>query len=148
MFTDLPEVKTAPAIPMWLGSRISVAPSPSPILEKSSFVFSSLRNSVERSALSMRVASDMTLPRSMPRSISAVTSETRLKNSISWEWKRFIFSPYCVLCRTIDTWVVIISRSCMSRFVKWPRCLFRAWATPMTSPLIVRMGTQRIERVR
>ena len=83
MFIVFPEVKTLPAIPAEFGNLISPTPSPIATLEKSSCVFSSLRNNVALSALSILVASSITLFKSELKSISAVTSETILTNSIS-----------------------------------------------------------------
>ena len=79
----LPEVKTLPAIPAVFGNLISPIPSPIATLEKSSFVFSSFKNNVALSAFSILVASSITLFRRALKSISAVTSETILINSIS-----------------------------------------------------------------
>ena len=144
MFTVSPEVNTAPAIPAWFGRRISVAPKPSPTLVNSSLVFSSLMNSVERSALSIRVASLITFCKSAPRSISEVTSETTSRNAISFSRVFCMRSTNWVLCSATAACVVISCRSARSPRVKRPFFLFRHWAAPMISPLAVRIGTQRM----
>ncbi len=146
MFTVSPEVNTAPAIPALLGRRISMAPSPAPIIEKSSPFFSSLRKSVERSESIIFVAWNMTFCKIFPRSISEVMSATISKSSFSFSRALFIRSTIWVVSKPTAACVVTsftnISSSMVNGMV--PSSLLRSWATPMISPLTVRIGTQRI----
>ena len=147
MFTDWPLVNTAPAMPRWLGKRIWVAWMPSPTMDHSSPVFSSFKNRVERSALSILVASPMTLRNSVPSSISEVTSATTFKNSSSLAREACIFSTNWAPERAMAACMAMASRSFRSSRLKSPSFLFSTWATPMTSPLTVRMGAQTMLRV-
>ena len=143
----LPDWKTAPAMPAVLGSLICTALSPSPTSDQSSLVFSLLRKSVERSALSMRVASLMTRRSRTESSSELVMSDTRSRNSISCCRVRFMRSMYCVFCSAAAACRAMASSSSRSLSVKRPPRLLRVWTTPITSALAVRIGTQRMERV-
>jgi hypothetical protein len=147
MLIDLPDVKTAPAMPRWFGSRICIDCSPWPTSDHNSCVFSSLRNSVDRSAFSSRVASPMTRCSSEPSLMSAVTSETISTNSISCLRSAFIRSMKTAPCTAAVPCVVIAARISRSCCVKSPLRLFSAWATPMMSPFTVRIGTHTMLRV-
>jgi hypothetical protein len=147
MLIALPEVNTAPAMPRWLGRRICTDSRPWPTSDQSSLVFSSLRNSVERSALSRRVASPITFCSSEPSLMSAVTSETTSMNSISWRRMACMRSMNCALCRASVPWLVMASSRFRSCLVNLPVRLFSVCATPMISPLTVRIGTHRMLRV-
>ena len=112
--------------------------------ENSSSVFSSFMNSVERSALSMRVASDITFCNSEPSSSSEVTSETMSRKAISWARFFSMRSTNWLLCKATDACVVMASRRPWSSKVKRPFFLLSIWATPMTSLRTVLTGTQRM----
>ena len=147
MFTDSPEVNTVPAMPTWLGRRISLTDSPMATRENSSWVLSSCRKRVERSAFSMAVASFITLDSRAPSSSSDVTSVTMFRNFCSWARLACMVSTSWVLCRAMAAWVVRVSRVRRSASPKLPLCLFRHWMTPITSPLAVRTGAAAMLRV-
>jgi hypothetical protein len=91
--------------------------------------FSSLRNRVERSALSRRVASPITFCSSEPSLMSAVTSDTTSMNSISWRRIFFMLSRKRALCSASVPWVVSASSNCRSARVKACRAACSAFAT-------------------
>ena len=102
---------------------------------------------MERSALSMRVASPITLRSSTRMSISEVTSDTTSRNSIScWRsWR--MRSMDCTLCSASALWLVIAVSSSRSALVKRPLSRLMTCDTPMISPRPVRTGTHRMLRV-
>jgi len=89
------------------------------------------RKRVERSAWSILVASDMTLLRMAPKSISEVISETTLKNSISCARNFFIRSMNWVLWRAMAAWVVKASKRARSPLLNCPFSLVKNLATPI-----------------
>ena len=143
-----PVVNTAPAMPASFGMRIFDAPSPCPISVYSSLVAGSLRNSVERSESSMRVTADMIFCSSGPRWISLDTSATSSRNSASIRRSCSVLAMNSVPCSTIDACVAIAATRSRSRGPNSPASLLRHCTTPMISPLMVRIGTARMLRVR
>ena len=109
MISPLPDWNTAPAMPVVFNILISPMESPMATRENSSSVLSSLRNSVERSALSIRVASLITLANNVPSSSSDVTSDTTSRNSISLARFFCIRSTNWVLCIATAAWVAMAS---------------------------------------
>ena len=147
MFTVFCEVNTAPAMPKWLGKRIWVAPRPVPNSDHSCLVFSSLRNKVARSASSILVTEAMIFCSKGPRLISAESSDTTLRKSISWARFFSMSSINWKVFRAKAAWLVMAPRISRSALSKWPRCLLSIWATPITWPVGMRMGAHRMLRV-
>ena len=136
-----PLVNAAPAMPALSGRRICIDCRPWPTSDHSSAFLASCRKSVERSALSMRVASAITL-RSMTRmSISEVTWPTTSRNSSSCARRRCMRSTICTLCSAMALWPVISCSRSRSALVNRPRRLFSTCDTPMISPRPVATGT-------
>jgi len=107
-----------------------------------------LRNRVERSALSMRLASDITRDSNEPSSRFDVTSETMSRNFISCSRLFFMLSTNCVLCNATAAWVVMASSNARSSSLKAsPFFLFRHCTTPMISSFTVFTGAAQMVSV-
>jgi hypothetical protein len=139
-----PLVNTAPAMPRWLGRRISPTLLPMATRENSSLFFSSFRNSEARSACSMRAASLTTLASIVLRSMSWVTSETRSRNFSSF-WRTAAIRSSCWALRSVmATCVVMASSRCRSASSNAPSVLLSICRTPSISPFTLRTGAHRM----